>query len=112
MTEDVHEQCIGAICTVQLLPLPVGTNPRSLRCGVNFFEAFAPRSIAADSPVRIRMEVSMSAIVVSPKDNAGNLPIRALVQKSIHRCESEIAQTEFAPQTQAAWEIEGWLLDN
>jgi hypothetical protein len=73
---------------------------------VNFFEAFAPLSIAADSLVHSRMEVSMSAIVVSPKDDAGDLPIRMFVQKSIHRRESETAETEFAQQTDTTWNIE------
>jgi hypothetical protein len=58
---------------------------------VNLFKTFAPLSIAADFLVRSRVEVSMPAIIVLPKDNAGNLPIRTFVQKSVYRRESEIA---------------------
>ena len=56
--------------------------------------------------VRSRVEVAMSAIVVPPKDDAGNLPIRLFMQKSICGRESEAAETEFASQTDATGEIE------
>ena len=52
------------------------------------------------------MEIAVSAIVISPKDNAGSLSVCPFVQKSIHRRESEIAKTEFAPQTYSARDIE------
>ncbi len=48
----------------------------------------------------------MPSVFSAPKDNTGNLPIRAFVQESIRRRESETAQAEFAPQTQSAWNIE------
>src|ERR1700760_4438852 len=77
MTKDVHEECIGAICAIQFFPLPIGANPRPLRGGVNFFEAPAPLWIATNFLIRSWVEVSMPAILVSPKDDAGDLPIRA-----------------------------------
>ena len=106
MTKDVHQQRIGAIGAVQFFPPPISTKARSLRGSVNLFEAFAPLSTAADFLVRSRMEVSMSAIVVSPKDYAGDLPIRMFVQKSIHRRESEATETEFAQRTDITRKIE------
>jgi hypothetical protein len=52
------------------------------------------------------MEVPVTSILRTSKDDAGNLPIRAFVQESIYRRESQIAQTEFAPQTDAIRNIE------
>jgi hypothetical protein len=73
---------------------------------MHFIKPFAPPFIAADSLVRCRVEVSVLSSIISPKNDAGNLPIRAFIQKPIHRRESEIAQTEFAPQTYSFWDIE------
>jgi hypothetical protein len=47
---------------------------------MDFFEAPAPFSIAADPLVCRRMEVSMPALLVSPKDDARNLTICAFMQ--------------------------------
>jgi hypothetical protein len=58
---------------------------------MDFIKPFAPLFIATDPLVRCRVEVSVLPIFISSKDDAGNLPIRALIQKPIHRRESEIA---------------------
>lgn len=73
---------------------------------MDFIKPLAPRLIATDSLVRRGMEVSVLSIFISPKDDAGNLSIRAFIYKSIHGRESETAQTEFAPQTYSFWNIE------
>lgn len=84
MAKDVHEQRVRTIGTVQFFPLPIGANSRPLRRGVNFFETPVPLSIATNSTVYSRVEVAMPAIVVPPKDDAGSLPIRLFMQKSIY----------------------------
>jgi hypothetical protein len=66
---------------------------------MNFFEAPAPFSIAADSLVHSRVEVAVPAIFVPAKDDARNLPIRSFVKKSVHRRKFEATETEFTPQT-------------
>jgi hypothetical protein len=84
MTKDIHKQCVGAIGAVQFFPLPIGTNPRSLRRGVNFAKTLRPLWVIANPLVYLWMEVPMPSVFGAPKDDAGNLSIRSFVQESIH----------------------------
>jgi hypothetical protein len=48
------------------------------------------------------MEVAVSTIVTVPKDNTGNLPISALIKKSVSCGEGQTAKAQFSPKADAA----------
>ncbi len=72
---------------------------------MNLVQALLPFRGGADSLICFWVEVSVTSILIAPKDNAGSLSIRAFVQKSILRRECETAKTEFAPQTYSLRDI-------
>src|SRR6185312_6726999 len=48
MTEDVHQQSVGAVGRVKLHPLPIGTRTNAARCGMNLGKSTRPGWIGAD----------------------------------------------------------------
>ncbi len=94
MTKDIHEQSVGAVCAVQLFPLPVRARPGSLGSSVNFLKAPCPLRIVANPLIRERVKVSMPAILATSEDDAGNFSIRTLIEKSMSRREPQIAEAQ------------------
>ena len=71
VAEDVHQEGVGAVGTVELHPWPVGAGARTAVGGVDFGKAALPVGGGADGGVAGRVEVAVAGLIVGAEDDAG-----------------------------------------
>jgi len=71
VAEDVHQESVGAVGTVQLHPLPIGAGADTAMCGVSLGKAAMPVGVSADSGVAWGVKVTVAGLLVATKDDAG-----------------------------------------
>ncbi len=66
---------------------------------MDLLQALRPIRALKDCGVSIRVKVSMPSVLILPEEDAGNLPIRPLVQMAAQDGKPQAAKAQFTPQT-------------
>ena len=69
MTEDVHQQSIGAVTGVEFHPPPVSVGARFFPMTMCLREPFAPLGVGTDAGIGGRVEVTVPVLVVLSKED-------------------------------------------
>jgi len=98
MTEDVHEEGVGAVAGVELHPLPVFAGSGTAGCGVDFGEAMLPCGVGADVGVGGGVEVAVAALFVVAEDDDRGWAGGCVVEEVLRACEMVGAFAEIAAE--------------
>jgi FeS assembly protein IscX len=101
VAEDVHQESVGAVGTVQLHPLPVGAGADTAMCGVSLGKATMPVGVGGDGGIACGMEVAVSGLfglLIVAKDDAGLLAGGVLMKEAAGGGEMLSASVEVAAE--------------
>jgi len=71
VAEDVHEKGVGAVCGVELHPLPVFAGSGAAGGSVGLGEAAEPGGVGGDGEVGCGVEVAVRALLAAAEDDVG-----------------------------------------
>lgn len=83
MAEDIHQQRIGAVGTVKLSPSPIGTQTKSPRRSMDFFEAAGPGRVGAYGLKGSGMKVAVAPMLIAPENDAGSSTVGVFGQITV-----------------------------